>query len=205
MPLPIQSGDLADRLRRFFRLSGRIPSALDETVVPVALIQDLGEPPWRGPAAASDFSISLTTVAVAATRAYATIKQPAGGGGRTVIERLTFWNTAAATRVIAVNYSEGGWVDGQVAVANLINVENARPNLAGGAGVLPERLGPTAHTGNFATSAGAEIFAISCAAGLSVSVPVRWTLPPGWQIIVMLTTVAEDLTVSLAGTVYPQA
>jgi hypothetical protein len=45
--LPIQSSELAIRLRSFFRLTGRIPAVLDETTVPVINVGDLDRPPWR--------------------------------------------------------------------------------------------------------------------------------------------------------------
>jgi hypothetical protein len=45
--LPIQSGELAARLRRFFHLVGRVPAVLDETTVPVINVGDLDRAPWR--------------------------------------------------------------------------------------------------------------------------------------------------------------
>lgn len=41
MPQPIQDASLSDRLRRFFRLRGRTTFSLDETVVPMVLVEDL--------------------------------------------------------------------------------------------------------------------------------------------------------------------
>lgn len=46
MPLDIQVGDVAERLRRFFDLRGRIPGRLDEVVVPVINLGDLSKPPY---------------------------------------------------------------------------------------------------------------------------------------------------------------
>lgn len=45
-PLPIQFGELAGRLRRAVELVGRIPLALDETVVPTVILRDAGELPF---------------------------------------------------------------------------------------------------------------------------------------------------------------
>lgn len=47
MPLDTQQGEVADRLRRFLNVVGRIPSGLDETVVPVVSLSDLAAPPYR--------------------------------------------------------------------------------------------------------------------------------------------------------------
>lgn len=47
MPLPIQLGSLTDRLRKLFRIVGRTRFTLDETVVPVVLVQDLTVGPYQ--------------------------------------------------------------------------------------------------------------------------------------------------------------
>lgn len=44
MPQPIQDANLSDRLRRFFKLRGRTSFQLDETVVPIVVIEDLSGP-----------------------------------------------------------------------------------------------------------------------------------------------------------------
>ncbi len=44
MPVPIQDAGLSDRLRRFFKLRGRTSFQLDETVVPVVLLETLSGP-----------------------------------------------------------------------------------------------------------------------------------------------------------------
>lgn len=47
MPLPIQLGSLTDRLRKLFRIVGRTRFTLDETVVPVVVVQDLTQGPYQ--------------------------------------------------------------------------------------------------------------------------------------------------------------
>jgi hypothetical protein len=47
MPLTIQLGEVADRLRRFFDVRGRMPTVLDETIVPVINLTDLSGAPYR--------------------------------------------------------------------------------------------------------------------------------------------------------------
>jgi len=46
VPITIQLGDIANRLRRAFDVRGRIPTALDETIVPVAIVRDAGQVPY---------------------------------------------------------------------------------------------------------------------------------------------------------------
>jgi hypothetical protein len=47
MALEMQFGDLATRIARAFRVKGRIPTKLDEMVVPVALVEHLDRDPFR--------------------------------------------------------------------------------------------------------------------------------------------------------------
>jgi len=47
MPIPIQAGPITDRLRKFFRIRGRVVLALDEIVAPVCLVQDLTKGPYQ--------------------------------------------------------------------------------------------------------------------------------------------------------------
>jgi len=47
VPIPIQSGSLSDRLRKFFRIRGKTGFVLDEVVAPVVLVQDLTEGPYQ--------------------------------------------------------------------------------------------------------------------------------------------------------------
>jgi hypothetical protein len=46
VPLQIGLGDLANRLRRALSITGRIPTALDETIVPVVIVRDANGPPF---------------------------------------------------------------------------------------------------------------------------------------------------------------
>lgn len=66
MPLGIDAGDPTTGLRRAFGITGRIPLALDETVVPVAVIRDSSKPPFAvNPARCWGTTISVGTVATA--------------------------------------------------------------------------------------------------------------------------------------------
>jgi len=64
MPIPIQSGSMSDRLRRFFRIRGKTNFQLDEIVAPVVLVQDLTQGPY------------LAGVTPAATRARIQLSGP---------------------------------------------------------------------------------------------------------------------------------
>jgi len=47
VPLPIQSGSITERLRKFFRIRGKTAFALDEIVAPVVVVQDLTKGPYQ--------------------------------------------------------------------------------------------------------------------------------------------------------------
>jgi len=47
VPIPIQSGSMSDRLRKFFRIRGKTGFVLDEVVAPVVLVQDLTQGPYQ--------------------------------------------------------------------------------------------------------------------------------------------------------------
>ena len=46
MPLPVQLGPITERVRKFFRIRGRVQFALDEIIAPVTMIQDLTKGPY---------------------------------------------------------------------------------------------------------------------------------------------------------------
>lgn len=62
MPLPIQLGSLTDRLRKLFRITGRTRFALDETVVPVVVVQDLTVGPYQAGVIPAAGTISFQTL-----------------------------------------------------------------------------------------------------------------------------------------------
>lgn len=47
MPIDVNRGEIANRLRRFLDIRGRIPTRLDENVVPVVQLASVDDAPWR--------------------------------------------------------------------------------------------------------------------------------------------------------------
>jgi len=47
VPLPIQSGSTTERLRKFFRIRGKVGLTLDEVIAPVVMVQDLTKGPYQ--------------------------------------------------------------------------------------------------------------------------------------------------------------
>lgn len=118
MPLEIQRGELTDRLRRFFGITGRVPSQLDETVVPVANLQQLDQPPYR----LSERGFSLNDELAAAvgfpSMLVATIPLPGGvvtptRGAMVVTQiHLANPNAGAAAVTLRISFNQVGTVAG---------------------------------------------------------------------------------------------
>lgn len=202
MPLDIQSGELADRLRRFFRLTGRIPTVLDETLVPTVNVQDLDQPPWRS--RSNDACAAVAISAVAAEVNACAIAMAPAASGRFVLDSILVKNTTAAIRDLSIAYLTTAFVTGIQNVVQVPNVEVPGPFQPVAPGVLP-RLGLTTCTYHQATVNGEIIGRISVPIGETFRWENRLTLMPGWQIAVWHETVNQDLRVTFHGTHYPDA
>lgn len=98
MPLTIQLGEVADRLRRALAVRGRIPTALDETVVPVVQLVDASQPPYaKDPAHGSS---RHTRAALAAN--FSHIGWQAAVGSILVVDSVLISNPNAAPSTIRV-------------------------------------------------------------------------------------------------------
>lgn len=86
MPLDSSKGSVADALRSYFRLTGRIPTRVDELVVPTAVVAQLGDPPWRSSPIRG--SVYAETAAVAAEYGYIAAALPPGATGQFVARRI---------------------------------------------------------------------------------------------------------------------
>jgi hypothetical protein len=86
MPLDIGHAEIANRLRRLLRIRGRIPTRLDENVIPTVAIGSSDRPPWRqSPVIFADMN---TAGAVAAENSAIAATLPASDLGVMVIWRI---------------------------------------------------------------------------------------------------------------------
>jgi hypothetical protein len=132
MPLVTQQGSVADRLRNFFRVTGRIPAGLDETVVPVANIQYLGEPPWRTQDA--DFAVHGNVAAVAAVNSHIGVVMPGRTNGVAVVQEVSVRNNTAATAEYSLLFVAGAEAFADFAVITpSLNTERPDPFNSGSA------------------------------------------------------------------------
>jgi len=103
VPIPIQSGSLTDRLRKFFRIRGKSGFILDEVVAPVVLIQDLTLGPYQAgvtPAAANQ---TLVPLASATGWAFAVILNDKVGSVTPVLPRQFIGRSFSFTYADIVN------------------------------------------------------------------------------------------------------
>lgn len=97
MPLTIGLGDIANRLRRALDVRGRIPTALDETIVPVVLVRDASAPPFAlDPSTLSGQRELAAIVGVQGTIAIANIGPV---GSVFILDKLWLSNSVAGGRV----------------------------------------------------------------------------------------------------------
>jgi hypothetical protein len=99
VPTEIQRGELADRLRRFMGLTGRVPLQLDETIVGVSVLQNLERPPYRlGIRGLLGFSESAGAAGNPTQIALAYPIGPAGTRGAAVVDAVQLENTSAGAQ-----------------------------------------------------------------------------------------------------------
>lgn len=95
MPLDAAKGSIADSMRSYFRLTGRIPTRVDELIVPTATVQRLDLPPWR--AAPIRGSVFTESAAVAAEQSAVAVSLPVASPGQFIVRRVrTMQDTAGA-------------------------------------------------------------------------------------------------------------
>jgi hypothetical protein len=179
VPLEINEPEVADRLRRFFRTTGRIPTKLDETIVPVGLIGDLSETPYR--LRAGNGVGAVTVVGAAGLTSYGAINHPVALRGATVVRQIIIRNSTAGALNYAVSMVSADYVTGQISTDFLADVEHNPPPTA--ANQTPGRLPVVISTGRAFPLPGLEIASVGVAAGGVIILPCEYTLTPGWQLL----------------------
>jgi hypothetical protein len=97
VPITIQLGDIANRLRRAFDIRGRIPTALDETIVPTTLVRDAGVLPFALDPAECAGALELTPTA--GQQATMAISNQGPKGSVFLLDEIWLSGSAAAGRV----------------------------------------------------------------------------------------------------------
>jgi len=206
MPLDIQVGDLADRARRFMRLVGRIPFRLDETVVPVATLGALDQPPYRslsGPrnfgARANAAAIALNFTNLCCVGPGSEIQPPATGAVRITQIHIRNGTAGALSYRCGIVLNPFGFA-GALLEAVSVNLENP---LAAAAAFpqLPPRLVSFGQI----VELGFTPWVMIVPPLESVIVPCDMTVYGAWAVYVACTTVNNSVDASFLGTWYPDA
>lgn len=210
MPIPIQQGGIADRLRNFARLVGRAGTALDEIVVPVLQVQQLDQPPYR--TAERKWRSYLSRAPVAAVYGVVGVVLPERVGGAAVIEQIILSNPAAgASEYQLILIDSPAVVLANYASQFVVDVEQMADTASG---TVP-RTAPVIFSGTTATApAGWEALAIfRLVANETVIIPVQMVLRGRLLgdlgatrgIAVMNTAVNDTMRAGFAGDYIPDA
>jgi hypothetical protein len=97
MPLPIGWGDISQRLRRAFNITGRIPTRLDENVVPVAIVRDCNVHPFATDPAV--VACEHEVAAIVGVQGTIGIANTGPRGSVLIIEKLWLSNSVAGGRI----------------------------------------------------------------------------------------------------------
>lgn len=107
MPVPIQQGGVADRLRNFLRLTGRAATTMDEVVTPVVNVQNLDRMPWR--TKERRFMIEMSHGALAASFSAVGLRVPLDQKGVAVVDQLIFTSSTTQTYRIGITVDPQGF------------------------------------------------------------------------------------------------
>lgn len=200
MPLPIQLGELANRIRRAFDVRGRMPLALDETVVPVLIVGD-----------ATDFPFSLDplgfaghgfVVGQAANRACVAVSNQGPEGSIAVIEQLVVsTSTGAASQDIEI--SRSGILQTAVAALETRRCADVTSDCRGGTGLVAREVPVLISEWDLDITTGGTICErLRTAAFTSVVLAVRHVLRRGEVMYVKPDDDATDIMVGISGRFY---
>lgn len=182
-----QYGDIGQRLRRFFGITGRIPSNVDETVVTTAELEQLHRAPWRRDGIQA--GRSSQRIAVAGQLPYVYIECMAGAF---VMEQMVVANTGATAY-----WTEFGFITPRTIGAFLITTEQYP--FASTSGIVPVQFG------NFTDAAdliGNSLVHSGGAVAATHVIPMDLVLTPGFALAWRSSVVNTELSVSVRGRWY---
>jgi hypothetical protein len=192
MPLPIQLGELANRVRRALDTRGRLPLALDETIVPVVLIADADEVPYAlDPQHAAGFQRGTGAVGVQVTIG---ISNQGPEGSVFILEQLTISMAAAGL----VEVSRSGTLTADIpADSNLMAdlTSQARPGAVGRD--IPVRL--DLHTATTIATVGSICEIVTAPSTSTLVLPVKHYLRKNEVCFVKCMGTAQTLIIGASG------
>lgn len=209
MPVPIQHGGIADRLRNFLKLVGRAGTTMDEVLVPVVNVQTLDQQPWRTNDRAF-MSLAITQIAVVATSGWIGVAMPINAKGVAVVQRVRVNNQSGAVQTVSLRVIDNPATGlATFASSNVFNVENWSADPPGSV----SRLTPLQFSGTKVVGVEVNLgrfqVPIDATLTLDLTIALRSGLlgdPAATRAIAILNeTVNQRLDVSWQGTFYPDA
>lgn len=202
MPMTSQFGEVADRLRSFFKITGRIPSTVDEVVVATASVANIGDPPYALEPVL--FQFRNVSAAVAVKNSAIAVATPESATGTMIVDRIHIEGGAAAfsASLILDNYSllvTAGLTDfGPITRINGLSQATLRANVV-------QSTVPTVLIGSAAAPhVGFEVERSVLAVNTDIQLLGPWVLPPGGALAVWCNTVNLAVGASFKGRYFPQ-
>lgn len=191
--ISINFGDLSQRARRAFRLVGRLPLSLDETVLPVAVVAQLDTDPFRTEPRTWIWPQTITGTAVIS--GIAEISNPAGSAQLIVVYGFTGEASAAGgSQDVSFGVLRG--------VAGLLGAGIAQPvliNAAGGFLGQPAQSATRFRAGQNAGANGGQLglFGLTTTSSAQLFFPSAIVLFPGdtFWLATKLAAVSHQLVV----------
>lgn len=202
MPLDIQAGGLAAKLRRLMGVRGRLPLRLDEQLVPTTEVGPALGAPYRTAGDAFDVATWHSQAAVAGQFPFVGIWLPLTSSGALVVRHVLLQTTGTADTFGLWLGNTTDYIASQVLPASDIVITENFPAVSA-AGVTPFVLGGNVKGANAAQGIGKRISTHRLALDASLVVPVSVTLRPGWTLAVWRGTVNTVCEASFWGTYYP--
>jgi hypothetical protein len=205
MPLDIQQGGYADKLRRALGVRGRMPLRLDESVVPVVQVQDLDRPPYRSDA--QEFGTNVFATGMAAVFNFGAIGLATSQPGAIVVDGLWVTSGAADAYSVVIGTEVDYNAIDSAPIQLTKNCEHYGDPSRAVAGALPFDLPIRTFWGRHASLrlAAPSLMSFRVGAGDDKLIPWRWILRPGWVLAVWRSTVNLEIDVNFHGTYYPDA
>jgi len=208
MPLPIQQGSVADRLRNFLKITGRAATSVDEVLVPIISVQDLDQMPYR--TQQRRFQLYGITAALAAANSFLGIYLPPNVRGVAVVDRITVTTAAAITLDI------GWFMNPQTALGATFgnqSVYDVEDNASTGTIANPPSLPPQFFTGQVAATVAQLLNSVKVAANVTQIIPCNYAIrgilaadPAQTRAIAIRNTVVNaGFAVSIEGDWHPDA
>jgi hypothetical protein len=202
VPLDIQTGGFAEKIRRSTGVRGRMPLRLDETVIATIQTADLSEPPYRQNEI--DFMGNCDKALVAAEYPFGGVALKTDVPGAAVVRGLLVTSEALDSySLFAVPEVDLDATDDSAPPQLLYNVEH-QPKAVAASSLYPMPFRAAIRGSDPTLGIGGQLLmTFRVLANENVIIPLRHTLRPSWGLALFRRTVNTAINVTWWGTYYP--